>query len=237
MGACHQLDGLGLRGVAGQGAVVRPVQPHDLSQQMSVTSIGLRPGRGVPFPVAGYRHGVNREHLIPSGHQCGHPRPPVGLDADLDPVRSLTRRQAGPLLRQVGGYQGMQLRHPRQPLRQPLARQPPPGIVHDLNVVVIFGPVVPDKQHHASWLVNGIDSRAEEIPSDLMVKCSPPARGTTSHQRSNPLTTSGRTVCRKTSCGRKRRVLTCRPLPEPSLPKQSGRSHEIRTLVGLARCE
>jgi hypothetical protein len=58
-----------------------------------------------------------------------------------------------------------------------------------------------------------------------MAKCSPKTWGTSSHQRFHLLTTSGRTVCRKTSKGLKSAVLTRRPLPEPSLPNEPGKSH------------
>jgi hypothetical protein len=52
-----------------------------------------------------------------------------------------------------------------------------------------------------------------------------PGGGTSSHQRSRLLTTSGRTVCRKTSRVRMSGVLTRQPLPEPSLPGPPGTSH------------
>src|SRR5260370_5051803 len=73
--------------------------------------------------------------------------------------------------------QPMQLRDPRQPFRQPPARQPPPVLIHDLDVVVVFGPVIADKQHDASSLITRRTGSAEEAPSDLMVKCLPASRG------------------------------------------------------------
>src|SRR5260370_16652838 len=72
--------------------------------------------------------------------------------------------------------QPMQLRDPRQPFRQPPARQPPPVLIHDLDVVVVFGPVIADKQHDASSLITRRTGSAEEAPSDLMVKCLPATR-------------------------------------------------------------
>jgi hypothetical protein len=68
--------------------------------------------------------------------------------------------------------------------------------------VMIFSPVVTDEQHPATSAPSpGPEpSSAEETSSVLMVKCSPATtRGTTSQQRSHLLTTSGRTVCCKTS--------------------------------------
>ncbi|MEV0811281.1 hypothetical protein [Micromonospora sp. NPDC050200] len=74
-------------------------------------------------------------------------------------------------------------------------------VVDELNVVVVLGPIVSQIQHHASFL-NGQYrpwQRGRDF-SDLMAKCSPQSlQGTSSHQLSSLLTTSGRTVCRKTS--------------------------------------
>jgi hypothetical protein len=68
-------------------------------------------------------------------------------------------------------------------------------------------------------------SSAEETPSDLMVKCSPHKAGARHPISGHAPSTSGRTVCRKTSKGLKSEVLTRQPLPEPSLPNPPGRSH------------
>jgi len=59
----------------------------------------------------------------------------------------------------------MQLRYPCQSLRQPPARQPPPVFIHDLDVMVVFGPVITGEQHHVSWLVTGTAGSVEEAPA------------------------------------------------------------------------
>jgi hypothetical protein len=46
----------------------------------------------------------------------------------------------------------MQRPDPLQALRQPRADQPPPCLIDDLHVVVIFSPVIPDEQQPASLL-------------------------------------------------------------------------------------
>ena len=67
-------------------------------------------------------------------------------------------------------------------------------------------------------------SSVEETASDLMVKCSPHLAGHVIPAAVTPLTTSGRTVCRKTCEGLMSGVLTRRPLPEPSLPNRPNTS-------------
>ena len=42
---------------------------------------------------------------------------------------------------------------PSNPSGQAGLGQPPPGLVLDLDVVVVFGPVVPDEQHHPQQLL------------------------------------------------------------------------------------
>jgi hypothetical protein len=57
MGPGSDLDVLGNLSVAGDRAVVRPVQPDDLSQQMRIALIRLRP-RGGPASAPGSALGV-----------------------------------------------------------------------------------------------------------------------------------------------------------------------------------
>jgi len=54
MGAGRDLDVFGALTVAGDPAVMRPIQPNDLGEQMSIRGIRLRPRRGVPFPIPGH---------------------------------------------------------------------------------------------------------------------------------------------------------------------------------------
>jgi hypothetical protein len=77
-------------------------------------------------------------------------------------------------------------------------------VVEQLDVVMVLGPVISHEQHRVSFLLRFVQafSSAEETAGDLMVKCSPSlVGGTSSQQRFRLLTTSGRTVCRRTSKG------------------------------------
>jgi hypothetical protein len=69
------LDMFGDLTVAGDPAVMRPIQPDDLGQQMRIRRIRLRPRRGMPFPIPCHLQRVNREHHITCGQQRLHPRP------------------------------------------------------------------------------------------------------------------------------------------------------------------
>ena len=64
-----QLDRLTLVAVTGQRPMVCPVQAHDLGQHVRVRAVGLRARGGMPFPVAGHRHRVDRKHLVAGGDQ------------------------------------------------------------------------------------------------------------------------------------------------------------------------
>ena len=154
MGPGGDLDVLGDLRVPGDRAVMGPVQPDDLGQQMRIRGVGLRPRRGVPLPIAGHLHRVDRIDHIAGGQQRLHPRPPLGLDPDQHLVRLARRVQ---MLRD----QLMQRGDPGQPLRQPPPRQHPAGIVLDLDVVMGLSPVVADEQHRASSsrLINNLEPR------------------------------------------------------------------------------
>ena len=117
-----QLDRLGQRRVPGDRPVMGVVQPDDLGQHVRVPSIGLRPGRGVPFPVAGHRHRVDREHLIPGRDQRGNPRARGRSRSRPSPARQ-PRRRAG-RAHSSGRWPAISAcsrRHPLQPLGQPPA--------------------------------------------------------------------------------------------------------------------
>jgi hypothetical protein len=150
MSTGHQLDRLAQFGVPGHRAMMRTVHTHDLGQHVRVPGIRLRPRRGVPLPVAGHRHRVDREHLVPSSDQRRHPLPAVGLDPDLHPRGHLTRLEIGPLLGEELGDQRMKASHPVQALGQPFTSQPAPLLIDDLHVVMVFSPVITDEQHSAT---------------------------------------------------------------------------------------
>ena len=131
--------------VAGDPAVMRPVQPDDLGQQMRIRGIRLRPRRGMAFPIPGHLQRVDRKHHIAGRQQRLHPRPTLGLNPDQHLIRLGCRIQ---MLRD----QLMQGRDPGQPLRQPPAGQHPARLVFDLDVMVGLSPIVANKQHRAPSL-------------------------------------------------------------------------------------
>ena len=96
-----------------------------------------------PLSVSRRGHRVDREHLIPGRPQRRHPRAAVGLEPDEHPSGDLLTWQIGPGRRGMLGDQRMQPGDAIQTFRQAGLRQPPTGFVLNLNVVVIFGPVVP----------------------------------------------------------------------------------------------
>ena len=137
------LDVLGDLTVAGDPAVMRPVQPDDLGQQMRIRRIRLRPRRGMPFPIPRHLQRVDRKHHIAGRQQRLHPRPTVGLDPHQHLIRLSRRIQ---MLRD----QLVQRRDPGQALRQPASGQHPARLVFDLDVVVGLSPIVANEQHRAS---------------------------------------------------------------------------------------
>jgi hypothetical protein len=157
----------------------------------------------VPLPIPRDLHRVDREHHVPGRDQRLHPRAAVGLNADHHPPGRLVRFQVGPLLGQVLGDQRMQAGQPIQPFPKSGPSQPAAGVVDQLDIVMILGPVVPDEQHPSLPRPTRTRPAAVSRLGDLMVKYSPaPGRGTSSHQPSRLPTTGGRTVCRKTSKAR-----------------------------------
>ena len=86
-----------------------------------------------------------------------------------------------------------------QPFGQPPTRQPTSLLVDDLDVVMVLGPVITHEQHRVSLRCSPDVGSVEETADDLMVQCSPNEPGHAIPAVVHPLTTSGRTVCRKTS--------------------------------------
>jgi hypothetical protein len=139
------LDVFGDLAVAGDPAVMRPIQSDDLGQQMRIAWIRLRPRRGMAFPIPCHLQWVDREHQIAGRQQRLHPRPTVGFDAHLHLIRFGRRVQ---MLRD----QLVQGRDPCQPLWQPAPGQHPTRSVFDLDVMVGLSPIVANKQHRAPSL-------------------------------------------------------------------------------------
>jgi len=170
MATRHQLHRLTSGRIGRHRTVMVAVQAHDLGQHVRVTGIAFRTRGRVPFPVAGRGHRIDREHLIASRDQSSHPRATLGLDTNLHPRGGLRRFELGPVSRHHRGNQRMQPAHPIQPLGQAPPCQAPPRSVDDLDVMMIFGPVITDKQHRSSSHPNRQVSSAEETAGDLMVQ-------------------------------------------------------------------
>ena len=224
-----QLDRLTEVGVLRDRSMMSSVQADDLGQEVRIGSIGLGSRGGVPLAVAGHRQRVDREDLVARRDQGGDPGPSVGLDADLHQCSGFVAIAIDPVFRHLRSDQRVQPGDSFEPLGQSSSNQNLPVVIDDLDVVMALCPVISHKQHqHSRPGLHGADTlgSVEETASDLMVKCSPQtSRGTSSQQRFRLLTTSRRTVCRKTCMGQMRGVLTCQPLPEPSLSNRLSRSH------------
>lgn len=128
------------RGITCDRPVVRTVETDDLGQHMRIARIGLRLRGAVPFAVAGSLNRVDRPHLVAGRDQRLHPRTTVGLDPDQHLVRIL-------VVAEMIRDQGVQIRDPDDPFEKPAAQEHPTGPVLQLDVVMGFSPVVPQKQH------------------------------------------------------------------------------------------
>jgi hypothetical protein len=128
---------------------------------------------------------------VPGGEQGLHPRAALGLDTD----DHLIRVRIGP---GVGGEQGVEPVDSGDALLEAGGAQPPAGLVLDLDVVMVLGPVISHEQHVHSPVVDSDYLRQQRgSPSNLMNQCSRQVAGTTSHQRLTLPTTGGGTVCQQ----------------------------------------
>jgi hypothetical protein len=131
------------------GAITRDrAQPmrvgaHHVGQHVRVGRIacGTRHAEAVPIP--GCLQRIDREHRVTGDDQRLHPRTPIGLNRDL----------AGHILDVIADLRidhRVQPRNPRHPLLQPSLGQPAAGGVHQLNVVMLLSPIIPNEQHRIS---------------------------------------------------------------------------------------
>ena len=178
MRASHQLQPLHLRAVPGDRPVMGPIETDDLGQHVRVSTVGLRPGGAVPFPVAGHLHRIEREHLVTGRGQRRHPGAAIGLDANQHALRDEAGLRVDVVVAQVLGEQLVQPSQAGNALGQPRPGQPPPALVLNLDVVVALGPVITHEQHLRSLCLGSLRSAARrETASGLMVKCSPESPG------------------------------------------------------------
>jgi hypothetical protein len=113
---------------------------HHIGQGVRIPGVAFGTGVGVPLPIPRHLPRIDRIHPIPGRDQRGHPGPAVGLDPD----QHLLRLELAPGL---FGDQLVQPGHPGQALGQPRLALPAPGLVLDLHIVVVFGPVISHVQH------------------------------------------------------------------------------------------
>ena len=92
------------------------------------------------FAVAGRLEPVDRVDEVAGAEQGLDPRAAVGLDPDHHPIRLA-------ILGEVIGHHCVQRGAPSHTLGQPASRETVTVVVDDLNVVMIFSPVVTDEQH------------------------------------------------------------------------------------------
>ena len=76
----RQPDLLGQHTVTSRWTVVGPVKPDDLSEDVRIAGVGLRPRHPVAFPVPRRLQRVDRVDGVTGGDQRLHPRTPIGLD-------------------------------------------------------------------------------------------------------------------------------------------------------------
>lgn len=81
------LDMFGDLTVAGDPAVMHPIQPDDLGEQMGIRGVRLRPRHRMAFPIPCHLQRVDREYPIAGRQQRLHPRPSLGLDSDQHLIR------------------------------------------------------------------------------------------------------------------------------------------------------
>ena len=143
VGAGEDAHGAGLVAVAGDLAVVVAVGAYEVGEQPGVAGVGLRASDMVALTVARRRARVDGVDVVAGRDQCRDPGAAVGLDADHD--------LAGP-----GGVlcdQFVQCGDPRDALGQPPGGEALAGFVHELDVMVVLGPVVAHIQDHLPVLL------------------------------------------------------------------------------------
>jgi hypothetical protein len=162
---------------------------------MRLTAVDLGPSAAYTVVVT-----RPREHLVAGRDKRRHPRAPIGLDPDNHlPLGQRPGLGADRVLVKVLGQQLVQPGHTRHALRQSGLGQPVAGVVEDLHVMVILGPVVSHEQHHRQALPIPSSTKIGSVEQDsrgLMVKCSPRVLPGARHPISDLrlLTTGGRTI-------------------------------------------
>ncbi len=141
MGAGQHLDRLGQLAVTSDRSMPVPVGPDQVGQHVRIAGIALRARGHMPFTVPGHRHRIHRVDLIPGRQQRLHPWAAVCLNPDHHPWQLL--HPAGILADQL-----MQAGDPQDSLRESTPGQDPSLMVLQLDVVMVFGPIIAEEQLH-----------------------------------------------------------------------------------------
>ena len=124
--------------VACDRPVVVAVGAHEVGEQLGVAGAGLGAADVVAVAVAGHRARVDGVDPVAGRDQRRDPGAAVRLDTDHDFAR------AGGVLRD----QCVQRGDPRDAFGQPPGSEALTGFVHEMDVVVVLGPVVAHVQSH-----------------------------------------------------------------------------------------
>ena len=131
----NHFDRLRHGAVGPDGPQLVRVGADHVGQDVRIGGVALGAGHAVAFPISSRLQRVHRVHGVAGGEQGGHPWAAVGLGPDQH-------------LGLVGVFAELLADHRVQPgdpghaLRQPRPGQPAPGLVHQLDIVMIFRPIV-----------------------------------------------------------------------------------------------
>jgi len=209
----HDLDRLRGRAVPGHRAQLMSIGAHHVRQCVRVAGVASGSRHPVPFPVPRRLQRVDPGHQVTGRDQRLDPQAPVSLDPD----RHLRVLGAAELL----ADHRVQPRHPRRALGQPRPGQHPPRGIHHLDVVIVLGPVIAYEQHALSRpRYRTTRAACGRTISDLIKQCSRHGGG---HDIPAAIYSPGHRQGHDLGAGlperaRDRKVLTCRRLPDPSLP-------------------
>ena len=170
MATGQDLDRVDVGTVTSDRPVIVPVGADQIRKDFRVARVGLRSRNIVTLAIARDRERVDRIQLIAGSYQRLDPQAAIGFDPDDDLVR-VFRVISDELVERVD---------PSKAIRQSPSLELLTGFVHQMNVVMIFCPVVADEQHRGG------------LPSPELV-CEPKdhqprpnesvLNGTTPHQR------------------------------------------------------
>ncbi len=158
----EDLDRARVVAVTGDPPMIVAVGANQIGEHLGVTSVGLRASNIVTVAVTRDRERVDRVHLIAGRDQRLDPQAAIGLDADHHLSGFIS----------VIGDELMERANPRKSLRQSSSRELLAALVHQMNVVMIFCPVVTDEQHPGRLPSPWWFASRRATSGDLMDQCS-----------------------------------------------------------------